>query len=165
MSAYVDESMRVSAGLYLMAAVMVSPLTAEAHRETLRGLLLRRQRRLHWRDENDRRRTRLISAVADLEPHGIVVIATGLDPRRQERGRRKCIERLLWELGDSYVSDVIFERRSAEFDLRDRELVAALQGRHAMPPRLRLSWEAAEKEPLLWLADIVAGAAALMACG
>ncbi len=41
------------------------------------------------------------------------------------------------------------------------QLVAVLQGRHAMPPRLRLSWRDPEVEPLLWLPDIVAGAKSL----
>ncbi|MER5424519.1 hypothetical protein [Streptosporangium roseum] len=107
----------------------------------------------------------MIDAVGALQPCGIVIVGTGLDRARQERARRKCMERLLWELGQRYVSDVIFERRCRELDVRDRELVAALQGRHAMPHRLQLSWRAPDGEPLLWLADIVAGAASLAEIG
>ncbi|MFI7052171.1 hypothetical protein ACWDOR_15575 [Streptosporangium canum] len=164
-SAYVDESMRVSSGLYLMAAVLVPPTYAEMCRTVLRGLLLRRQRRLHWRDENDKRRVQLIDAVGALRPCGIVIVGTGLDRARQERARRKCMERLLWELGQRYVGDVIFERRHSELDIRDKEMVEALRGRHAMAPQLRVSWEAPDEEPLLWLPDIVAGAASLAEVG
>jgi hypothetical protein len=148
-------------GLYLMAAVLVSPAQAEPCRAVLRSFLLGRQKRLHWRDERDKRRACLVEAVAALHPSGIVVIGVGLDARRQERARRKCMERLLWELGNHHVVDVVFERRHSELDLRDQELVAVLQGRHSMPPRLQLSWRDPESEPLLWLPDIIAGARSL----
>ncbi|MDA0633893.1 hypothetical protein OUY22_10720 [Nonomuraea sp. MCN248] len=157
-SAYVDESMLLQSGLYILAAVLVAPAEAERHRAALRSLLLRRQRKLHWRDENDKRRTLLAEAVAAMRPMGVVVVGAGLDGRRQERARRKCVEHLLWEMGGHHVLDVVFERRHSELDLRDHELVAVLQGRHSMPPRLRLSWCDPAAEPLLWLPDIVAGA-------
>ncbi|MGN9844698.1 hypothetical protein ACTMTI_41880 [Nonomuraea sp. H19] len=116
---------------------------------------------MHWRDENDKRRAQLIEVVAALRPVGIIVAGAGLDAKRQERARRKCMECLLWELGNHHVVDVVFERRHSELDRRDHELIAVLQGRHAMPPRLRLSWRDPEVEPLLWLPDIVAGAKSL----
>ena len=43
-------------------------------------------------------RTLLVTAVSALPHTGAIVIATGIEPRRQERARRKCIERLLAEL-------------------------------------------------------------------
>ncbi|SPL91093.1 unnamed protein product [[Actinomadura] parvosata subsp. kistnae] len=147
--------------MYLMAAVLVAPHQADHYRAELRGLLLHRQLRLHWHDENDKRRTQLIEAVAGLQPTGIIILGTGLDPKRQERARRKCMECLLWELGDHHVVDVLFERRDSLLDGRDRKLIVALQGRHAMPPRLRLSWSDPVLEPLLWLPDIIAGAKVL----
>ncbi|WP_068924717.1 hypothetical protein [Planobispora rosea] len=164
-SAYVDESMRVSAGLCLMAAVLVPPVLAEVYRDVLRGLLLSNQRRLHWRDEKDRRRVQLIDAIGALRPCGIVIVGTGLDAARQERARRKCMERLLWELGQHHVTDVVFERRGVDLDEGDRAMVVTLRGRHAMTPRLQVSWESPENEPLLWIPDIVAGAASLAEAG
>src|SRR4051812_37106587 len=107
--------MLLTRGVYLMAAVLVAPYEADRHRADLRALLLRRQPRLHWRDENDKRRAQLIEAVAALRPVGIVVGA-GLDPKRQERARRKCMETLLWELGGHHVVDVVFERRASALD-------------------------------------------------
>ncbi|UBU10607.1 hypothetical protein [Nonomuraea gerenzanensis] len=160
-AAYVDESMVLARGVYLMAAVLVAPHQADRYRADLRALLLHRQLRLHWHDENDKRRTQLIEAVAEWRPDGILVVGTGMDPARQERARRKCMECLLWELGDHHVADVFFERRDAGLDRRDHELVVKLKGRHAVPPRLRLSWCDPVSEPLLWLADIIAGARCL----
>ncbi|MFI6292294.1 hypothetical protein ACIBEJ_11965 [Nonomuraea sp. NPDC050790] len=164
-SAYVDESMRVSHGLYVMAAVLVAPSCAATFRAVLRSLLIGKQARLHWRDESDRRRALIVEALAALCPLGIVVVASGLDRRRQERARRKCMETLLWELSGCHAADVVFERRNEVLDARDAELVETLRGRHAMAPRLRARWCSPLEEPLLWMADIVAGVASLNEVG
>jgi ribosomal protein S12 len=164
-TAYVDESSRVRAGLYVLAAVIVADAQAEWHQEALLALLHRGQRRLHWRNENSKRRAQLVSAVRHLPHTGAVVIATGVTPRRQERARRKCIERLLAELADRRIAAVVFERRHEELDARDRTMVAALRRQRTVPAWLRVSWVAATDEPLLWLPDIAAGAASLAAAG
>jgi hypothetical protein len=164
-TAYVDESSRVRAGLYVLAAVTVADGQADRHREALLALLHQGQRRLHWRDESSKRRALLVSAVRQLSHIGAVVTATGVTPRRQERARRKCIEWLLAELADRGIAAVVFERRHEELDARDRAMVAALRRQRTLPPWLRVSWVAAADEPLLWLPDIVAGAASLAAAG
>jgi hypothetical protein len=158
--AYIDESLRVADGLYVMAAVIIGLEQEEPWRAALRDLLYRRQRRLHWRDENELRRASLISAVTEMRPSGVVVIGAGMEPGRQERARRKCAERLLWEVTRRGVHAVVFERRHDELDARDRVMASALIRRRVLPAGLRASWTAAINEPLLWLADIVAGAAA-----
>ncbi|MFI7440072.1 hypothetical protein [Nonomuraea indica] len=165
LSAYVDESMRVSRGFYVMAAVLVPPADAERHRAALRRLLLRRQRRLHWRDENGKRRVQIVEAVAALRPSVVVVVGTGLDARRQERARRKCVEHLLWELGRRLVVEVFFESRGPSMDGADKRLIDVLRTRNAIAPRLRALWVAAVEEPLTWLPDIAAGVAALAVDG
>src|ERR1039457_3351230 len=93
-TAYIDESLRVRHCLYVLAAVIVADTNADQQRETLRALLLRGQLRLHWRDESTTRRSHLITAMSALQYTGAIVIATDAAPRRQERARRKCIERL-----------------------------------------------------------------------
>ena len=97
-TAYIDESLRVSHGLYVLAAVIVADTDADHHRARSVPCCYRGQIRLHWRDESSRRRTQLITAMSALRHTGAIVIATGTAPRRQERARRKCIERLLAEL-------------------------------------------------------------------
>ena len=52
MTAYVDESLRVRDGLYVLAAVIIADTDASQHREALTALLHRGQARLHWRDES-----------------------------------------------------------------------------------------------------------------
>jgi len=55
-SAYVDESQpdpRADPGAYLLAAAMLPTEDLQAARAAVRSLLLRGQRKLHWRDENE----------------------------------------------------------------------------------------------------------------
>jgi hypothetical protein len=164
-TAYIDESLRVREGLYVLAAVIVADADAAGHRQALRALLYRRQLRLHWRDESRTRREQLIAAVRALPHTGAIVIAAGMAPGRQERARRKCIERLLHELAGRGIAHAVFERRHPELDARDRALVAALQRQHSIPATVRTRWLPAVGEPLLWLPDIAAGAAALARTG
>jgi len=164
-TAYVDESLRVREGLYVLAAVIVADADADRHRQALRALLYRGQLRLHWRDEGSQRRGDLIAAVCGLRHTGAVVIAAGMAPGRQERARRKCIERLLRELASRGIAEVTFERRHEDLDARDRVMVAALQRQQSIPAALRASWQPAASEPLLWLPDIAAGAASLAETG
>jgi ribosomal protein S12 len=105
------------------------------------------------------------SAVRRLPNTGAVVIATGVAPKRPERARRKCIERLLAELTGRGIASVVFERRHEELDAHDRVLVAALKRQRSLPAAFRAVWQPATDEPLLWLPDIAAGAAALAEIG
>ena len=164
-TAYVDESLRVREGLYVLAAVIVADADADGHRETLRALLYRGQLRLHWRDEGARRRGDLITAIRGLRHTGAIVIAAGMAPGRQERARRKCIERLLRELASRGIAEVTFERRHKDLDAYDRTMISALQRQQSLPVALRASWQPAVSEPLLWLPDIAAGAASLAETG
>jgi len=164
-TAFADESLRVRDGLYVLAAVIVADSNADDIRHTLRDLRQGRQARLHWREEGSKRRRILVTAIRELPYTGVVVVADGMAPGRQERARRQCIERLLTELTGQGITSVVFERRHPELDARDRVMVAALQRRRSIPAGLHASWQPAAAEPLLWLADIAAGAAALAQAG
>ena len=95
----------------------------------------------------------------------VIVIATGTMPGRQERARRKCIERLLTELASRGIAAAAFARRHPDLDARDRTMIVALQRQHALPPAIRASWQHPIKEPLLGLPDIAVGAASLAETG
>ena len=166
-TAYIDESLRVSHGLYVLAAVVVSDAEVDQHRAALRALLLRGQLRLHWRDESTARRSQLITAMSALRHTGAIVIATDTAPRRQERARRKCIERLLAELTNRAVTTVVFERRHPDLDARDRTMIAALLRQQAVPAAFRATWQQAVRRAAatVWLPDIAAGAASLAETG
>lgn len=164
-TAYIDESMRMPHGLYVLAAVIVADHHADHHRAALRAHLYRGQLRLHWRDESNHRRTGLIAAVSALPHTGAIVIATSTQPRRQERARRKCIERLLAELSSRGITTAVFERRHPDLDARDRTMIASLRRQQSLPAGFHATWQPPTAEPLLWLPDIAAGAASLAETG
>ncbi|MQA86552.1 MAG: hypothetical protein GEV03_18450 [Streptosporangiales bacterium] len=163
--AVVDESMRSGERLYVLAAAIVDADLADAHRKVLRALLPKGQRRLHWRDEREKRREQLAVTCGGLDLGIVVVMGTGMVPSRQERARRRCAERLLWWLTDYGVEQVIFETRGPHADAQDQRLVAALQGHPSFPHPVPVTWTSPWQEPLLWLADIAAGTAVLAELG
>ncbi|WP_253756539.1 hypothetical protein [Hamadaea flava] len=94
----------------------------------------------------------------------VVVIAQPMDSVRQERARRGALQRLLWELDQLSVGLVLLDRRTDSLNRRDRALVDALRGSGVLRPTLVIdfahSYNGIDGEILLWIPDIVAGAAA-----
>ena len=160
--AWVDESMQMPSlerdGLYLLAAAVASPTGCDPMRDDLRELLLKGARRLHWRDESAPRRAKIASAIADHDLVHVVVIGAPIDARRQERARRLCLERLVFELGILDVSQVWLESRTGSLNDRDRRMFAALHAKQAMPTDFHIDFALPTEEPMLWVADAVAGA-------
>ena len=159
MRAYVDESVRVAApGLYVLAAVTVSLDEAEEVRAVLRESLSQRQRRFHWRAESAQRREAMAKIVSVLALPGLVVITSPIDPRRRERARRVALTRLLWELEQRQVFDVLFESRQEIADQADRSHIGTCQRAGHVNRQLRYGFGQPLAEPLLWLPDLLAGA-------
>lgn len=159
--AWVDESVHVVRGLYVMAAAIapVVPTTLDGDRQRLHALT-RARRRLHWSSEEERDRVRIAALVAELSVTNIVVTATRLDPRRQERARRKCMQRLLHRLVADGVEHVWLESRDSIGNQRDLTMVANLRTTDALPLSIRVDHALPLEEPLLWVPDAVAGAVA-----
>ncbi|MBO4272742.1 hypothetical protein [Microbispora triticiradicis] len=157
--------MRFDKGLYVLAAVIVPDGRASGHRAVLRGLLLSKQPRLHWRDEGQKRRLEIACAIASLSLTTDVVIGTGLLGQKQRRARRKCLEGLLWHLAPHGVRRVVMERRNAEGDKEDLDLVNALRAQRALPHDMHVEWGDPLIEELLWLPDVVAGVVARAEAG
>lgn len=161
--AWVDESMHpasatLAEGVYLLAATVADPAVCGPVREELRRLLIGKSRRLHWRDQTPRRRRVIADTVAAFDVLHSVVVGAPIDPRRQERARRLCMERLLHELDSLGVDRVWAETRTQSLNERDRTLIAALRSRGAIPTSLTVEFIQPEQEPMLWPPDAVAGA-------
>jgi hypothetical protein len=165
LSAYVDESLRVGDSLYVLAAVLVADRQAEERRAGLRGLLASRQLRLHWREESAIRREQLAKAAADLCQSGVIVCGTGMTAGGQARARAKCLQRLLWEPSARGVDRVVLETAGPHTDRADLRIIDALRVQNAVRAVLRVEHGDPLTEPLLWLADIAAGAAAMAETG
>ena len=161
--AWVDESMHVASaalpnGLYLLAATVADPAECETIRDVVRGLLVGRSPRLHWRDQTPRRRRFIANVLADIRVAHTVVVGMPLDQARQERARRQCMERLFHELHAIAVARVWLETRTASLNAHDRKMIDALRGRHIIPDAFTVDFAQPRQEPMLWLPDAIAGA-------
>ncbi len=164
--AWVDESMhsapdgRPGDGMYVLAAAVADPAACEPVRERLVHLVPSGKQRLHWRDEDDALRRQMAGAVGSCDLAHVVVVGSRFDNRRQERARRRCMERLFFQLESLEVSRVTLESRTASLNKRDQEMFAALRGCGAMRG-LRAEFGLPSAEPMLWVPDVVAGAVGL----
>jgi hypothetical protein len=156
--AYVDESIRIRDGVYVMAACALEDGSEAKARDSMRELEPRIGHRLHWHDRMPADRLTAVRAVAQLPALHIVTIGAAVDPRRQERARRQCMEALLFHLQAAGVSRVWLETRGAAADRRDIAAVRAARARQIIQYGLLVDHARPSEEPLLWLADIVAGA-------
>ncbi|MGY2085481.1 hypothetical protein [Blastococcus sp. SYSU DS0539] len=147
-------------GTYLLAAVVVEHARCEEIRQILRSMLYKRQERLHWRDEELPRRSKIAETVGGLGLSATVVIGTPLAKKKQERARRKCLETLLPTLEGKGVTEVVLEERTPSLVQADHRMIAAVRGKRLITPTLRVATARPKEEPMLWLPDAVAGALA-----
>ena len=159
--AWVDESMRpkgTDERMYLLGAVVADPICCDPARDELRKALPKGARKLHWTDMENRENRKVTEMVTEFDMAHMVVIGTPLDHRKQEHARAKCMERLLWELGEIEVTRVFLEQRTQSLNERDMKLVRHLRGKKSIPSFLRVDIERPSTEPMLWVPDQVLGA-------
>lgn len=159
--AWVDESMRQHAvpdPMYLLGAVVSEPARCSGTRHQLRTVLPKGAPKLHWHELSPRKKTEVTAVVASAEGEHLVVVATALNLRKQERARAECLKRLLWELGQRNVSLVHLEARTPSLNKRDMDLILRLRGQRAIPAGIRVEIELPSIEPMLWVPDQVLGA-------
>jgi hypothetical protein len=160
--AFVDEAQSVEAhgsGTYLLTATICDYSILPAERATIETLRRRGAHKLHWHDEGAKRRRTIAETIALMPLRHVVVIRHGYQGELPERGRRHCMERLLYELDQVDVSTVIFESRGPKDDRRDRDMHDALRARRIVRPTLRMEHAPGPREPMLWVPDAVCGAA------
>lgn len=155
-AAWGDESIRISAPTptYLMAATI---LREGADTSRLEAIKPKGAAKLHWRELTDRLRRESLEAVAGLEGLTVMVACSPLPKKKQERGRRKCMELLLPELEARGVGLLTLESRVLQMDRKDIDMLQALKSKGAVPD-MRLSHAHASDEPRLWVVDQVLGA-------
>ncbi len=159
--AWVDESgsdWTHDPGTYVLAATIGRPDAELGIRDQISRLRLPGQVKLHWRNEDTKRRSRITHAVAGYDLEHLVVVRAGFVGDRPERRRRKCLERLLYELETKAVDDIVLESRGPVDDRRDIEMLHALRGQRYLPTAIRLTHVVGRHEPMLWIPDAVCGA-------
>lgn len=161
MLAFADESYRASPpGLFVLAAVTVLPSDdAEALRHALRSVAPNTKNPFHWRHEAEPRRLAMLGVLSAARLVDVTVVATSpVQPRRQERARGTCVRQLGWELNRLGVTRLVLESRGSQ-DVADRRVLSGLQ-QAGWLPRSFVFTHGSKAEPLLWMADAVAGAVA-----
>lgn len=159
MNAFVDESIRLGeGGAYLVAAAVVTDVDLDQARRRVRSVIPHRQPRFHWRDESEPQRRRMLEAIVELGPTAAayVCIPTG---RRQDRARALCLNRMLWDLKQLGATRVVFESREPHNDRKDARTIERAKRAGAAAADLEYAFRRPLEEPLLWIADALAGVA------
>lgn len=166
-SAFIDESMRFDGevGHYILGAVLATPAACDALRASFRAIRVGSQPKTHWRSEGKRQRDLMMTAVSEAPIESIVAVGAPLDRKRQERARAKCLEHLLWQLGQWKVEEVHLESRTSSLNARDEQTIDRLRGRQLIPRALRVTISQPSTEPMLWVSDAVVGAVGDQVCG
>ncbi|MDN5932386.1 MAG: hypothetical protein L0I24_15190 [Pseudonocardia sp.] len=107
---------------------------------------------------DDRDRHAAVTVAASLTGTYPVAVGAPVPPRGQERARRIVLRRLVGELHAIGVLDITAESRGGVLDRRDVELLRSVRFDLPKGTRVCLDHRRGEAEPLLWPADIIAGA-------
>lgn len=168
-TAWVDESGSnhvLDPNTYILAAALCLTDEADNARERMKQLRLPGQRKVHWRDEDQRRHRKVTQTIAGLtELEHVVVVRSTDTPDRSERRRRKAMEMLLFQLTSLEVGRVVIESRGPADDHRDRQLLEAMRRRKALLGPIHMDHLAGPADPMLWVPDAVCGAVTEMRCG
>ena len=160
--AWGDESFDEAAegGVYVVcAATFEADLDLDHVRDVMLGLRKRRQwGKLHWSEMDDTERRKATEEVAAFGGLHVVAVATPVPHKRQERARAACLTALVGELHGLNVIRLCMESRTAALDKRDVDIVRAARQRLPKGMTLHVEHKRGVDEPLLWVADIVAGA-------
>lgn len=160
-SAFIDESSALRSldrQEYLICAAVIPMEAAEEIRETLLPLRMKGQIKLHWSDEAESRRRKIVSAIAEIEPMSAVVTHTSQPQRKTERFRRKCLETIYYELSSMGIRQVTCESRMASQDKADVAHLLKLRSQKILGPEFDIAHRRGGDDPLLWIPDIFLGA-------
>ena len=159
--AYTDESFHEAdhGGFYVLAAAVFDETTHDTVRTAMQALRgKRRTPKLHWNEMDTRQQASAAATVAALDGFHIVTVGTPVPRTRQERARAMCLTRLVAELHSYSVTDLVIEARTTQLDARDITTVRGARFTLPKGSRFHVVHVAGNQEPLLWSADIVAGA-------
>src|SRR5262245_4822584 len=114
--AYVDESLRP--GRYLLACVAIEEASVKAARRHVNGLLLPRQRTVHFQHEGDRRGRQIITAWSTLPMRTTLYSLQHRVGRGAERARAVCLRTAVTDLqGTNRPVSLTIESRDTADDL------------------------------------------------
>lgn len=152
--AFVDESVKeAGVGTYVVGCV-ITPHTecGELRKELVAG------GRFHFRKAGIKRQVAMLEKIASRRLACSAYVYRGLYPIGQEGGRGFCFDRLLLDLQQWGVGELVIESRGRERDSWDNTTILGARHRGQAPEPLTYCWQRNDADPLLWMADAVAGA-------
>ncbi|TDD64765.1 hypothetical protein E1262_27120 [Jiangella aurantiaca] len=143
--AYVDESKRRD---YIVAAAVITAAEVAAARRAMRGLLLPKQPRIHFKDEKGPRKEQIVTVALDISVEARIYVC-----RTRHSARENCLTAMVPDLVAVGVDRLVLERDTSTERLDKRVLFEATRKagtemtyQHDMP----------RQEPLLWAPDAIA---------
>lgn len=158
--AYIDESSAYrppNRQEYMICAAILDSQDLEQVREELRPLLLPGQVKLHWTDERNSRRRKIVETLSGIDSMQAIITHQSEVSKKTERHRRKCLEQMYFELSEMHVHSVTLESRQEAQNKRDLAHIVALQGQ-GQSVNIRLQHVRGGDDPILWIPDAVLGA-------
>ena len=146
---FVDES-KVH-GL-LVAAVACAAVDVKAQRRTMAGLLMPRQRRIHFTKESAARQRKILAVIAGFDLSARLYQAQ----RNDAAGRKTCLSAVI-EGAAASAERVVVERDETTLDF-DRRVLYAAARKHGCAATLQYELLAPHLDPMLWIPDAVAWA-------
>ncbi|MFI5732498.1 hypothetical protein ACIA49_20420 [Kribbella sp. NPDC051587] len=134
----------------LMAASHCPAGDVSVVRKTLRGLLLSRQERLHFRNESDRRRKQILGAIAEFH---LLTDLYQVD-RNTHEARRQCLDSIVRDVAAT-AERLVVERDDSTYE-HDRRCLREATHRFGCHESLRWDVLVAKADPLLWVPDAIA---------
>ncbi|NEG89198.1 hypothetical protein [Bifidobacterium aerophilum] len=158
-TAWGDESIRnkdLDHPWYLMGASLI-----EGNLDSIRSELMRLKpagaKKLHWHDMTPRFKNEVIKSLEGMESLHIIVVGERMTHMKDERARRKCLERLLPILEGYGIEQLVLEARTDVLNKADNAHRMQLE-RMGVVSRIRITHMRGDAEPLLWLPDQALGA-------
>ena len=144
---FVDESKE--RGFYFVATSSEIKALRDSEK-ALRKLLKPKQRRIHFKSENDRRRREILSEMAKLNLNVTVFVCHGLS---NKDARVLCLEALIGMAVDSEIFSLFIERDESMVQM-DKRVIAGI----LMPQSTKFDYQhvGPHEHPLLWVSDAVA---------
>lgn len=112
-----------------MCAALIASDAAEEIRAELSTLKEPGQIKLHWTDEKESRRRKIVELVSGIESILFVVSHKASPQNKTERFRKECLKLLYSYLTDYGVTNLILESRSVVQDREDKRHIVHLQQR------------------------------------
>lgn len=156
MIAFVDESILLAGhGCYVLGCVVL-PVNRKAHVRRAARRAIPAGRTFHWTKERPEVRQAMLQVLADDASYLFAYSHRPVVRREHEGARVQLPNALLDDLSDANVLELVLESRQDHNDARDRQVIGSRQQQG--DASLDYRHDGPRQEPLLWLADALAGA-------